>query len=99
MRTANGKARDHDCVDCGKTAYDWSRDHDKDGEDPGDYDPRCRSCHLKYDYTDERRDKISASNKGRATNKSFAGRKHSPETKAKMAEARRRYWAAKKAPD
>jgi len=35
--------------------------------------------------------------KGRPRTKGMTGRKHSPETKRKMAEARKRYWARKKA--
>lgn len=62
VRRARGNASEHQCVDCGCQARDWSlrkgagRPHvggRDDGlmvsGDPVDYDPRCRSCHGKYD--------------------------------------------------
>lgn len=49
VRAARGKASMQDCIDCGKFALDWSHRHDTDPSDPNNYDPRCRSCHNKYD--------------------------------------------------
>lgn len=46
---AKGKASQYNCVDCGKPAYDWSWIHNTDPNDVSNYEPRCRSCHLKYD--------------------------------------------------
>lgn len=48
-----GKAASHVCVDCGKVANDWSHRHETDPVIPENYDPRCRSCHLKYDRVDD----------------------------------------------
>lgn len=44
-----GKASEHDCVDCGEQAHDWSWIHGKYPWSIASYEPRCRSCHLKYD--------------------------------------------------
>lgn len=56
-----GPARDHDCVDCGNPAAEWSYNHtDPDALTcPGRgslysrnvdcYDPRCIPCHRSYD--------------------------------------------------
>ncbi len=53
VHRARGKARDQDCVDCGKQALDWSHKHDSEPTDPQNYEPRCRSCHKKYDGAPE----------------------------------------------
>lgn len=42
----------------------------------------CRSCHLKYDFTQERRDKISISQKGE--NNNFFGKEFTEEMKLKQ---------------
>ena len=60
-----GLASNHPCVDCGATAREWSYRHDdpnelyetreRDGRvvayslNPDAYEPRCRSCHGKFD--------------------------------------------------
>ena len=56
-----GPAATFDCVDCGGPAFDWSFIHEtpqefvRDGKwGPysirlDDYEPRCRSCHKRYD--------------------------------------------------
>lgn len=63
VKRLRGPARTHRCVDCGEWARDWSLRNDavthlgvnKRGDtcrlsaDPMDYEPRCRSCHKKYD--------------------------------------------------
>lgn len=50
--TLRGNAREHDCIDCDKIAYDWSYKHPVGfSDDPLDYEPRCRGCHQKYDRT------------------------------------------------
>lgn len=57
---ARGKASKHECVDCGRQALDWSQTHGTDGTNLHEhFRPRCRSCHKKYDYTDDQRQKIS----------------------------------------
>lgn len=57
-----GPAKGHECVDCGRTAADWSytggAPDERIGSDPYAlryscspefYVPRCRRCHLRYD--------------------------------------------------
>jgi len=59
-----GSPRSHRCVDCGEQADDWTLRHDaavtyegetgrgavcKFSSDPLDYEPRCRTCHRRYD--------------------------------------------------
>lgn len=61
---ARGTARQHECVDCGATASQWSYDHDDPNElvdrqmsknpvaysvDPARYSPRCVPCHKGFD--------------------------------------------------
>lgn len=48
-----GKAKEHKCVNCGKQAYDWARLKGNNGRSIYNFDPMCRSCHVKYD-ADER---------------------------------------------
>lgn len=54
-----GRADQHSCVDCGRKAIDWSQVHGTNGEQDDHYEPRCRSCHRKYDMNDEVRKNIS----------------------------------------
>ena len=50
---------------CGRRALDWAIIHGRAGlELFRDFVPLCRSCHLKYDFTEERRSKISAAAAG-----------------------------------
>lgn len=65
VRMAKGRAAEYPCVDdCGEQAEEWSLNEDSEelliqatGRDAGmkfsmnidDYEPRCRSCHKKYD--------------------------------------------------
>jgi hypothetical protein len=55
-----GPAKAHPCVDCGKPAFSWSYNHQDPDErhsdegqpyslDPGNYDPRCATCHGTHD--------------------------------------------------
>jgi hypothetical protein len=58
---SKGSAAQHDCVDCGATAHDWSYDHLDTVEcvcrrrfilyslNPQRYQPRCRPCHKQHD--------------------------------------------------
>jgi|JI10StandDraft_1071094.scaffolds.fasta_scaffold24942_9 hypothetical protein len=46
-----GRASDNQCTDCDDNAQDWSHRHDTDALDLINYDPRCKSCHRKYDYS------------------------------------------------
>jgi NAD-dependent SIR2 family protein deacetylase len=48
--TMRGKARAQSCVDCGKSAAEWSHRHDTDPLDVENYDPRCHGCHKRYDH-------------------------------------------------
>lgn len=45
-----GRASDQTCVDCKNSAQDWSYIHGTDPMNIENYDPRCKSCHRKYDY-------------------------------------------------
>jgi hypothetical protein len=64
VRAAKGSASGYLCADCGKQAEQWSYIHDSPDErwmpdafgvlrrisgDPANYEPRCRSCHVRYD--------------------------------------------------
>lgn len=63
-----GKATEFACVDCGGPARDWSYNNadpaqlteERDGTpiayslDLDNYDPRCRSCHRKFDKAGDR---------------------------------------------
>lgn len=49
VRTARGSASLLPCEDCGNPAYEWSQRKDTSGDNPEDYDPRCRPCHSAYD--------------------------------------------------
>lgn len=49
MRKVRGRAADHRCLNCDSQARDWAQLHDTTGEDPWDYVPLCRKCHLVYD--------------------------------------------------
>lgn len=57
-----GRADERDCVDCGDEATQWSYGHDDPDERIDDrgfpysddldrYDPRCKSCHTKFDLS------------------------------------------------
>jgi len=75
IRVARGRAAEHDCVDCGKKALDWSQVHGTDGSDlHKHFDPRCRSCHKKYDHTAEISQKMRAASLGKP--KSIAHRRN-----------------------
>lgn len=60
IKSRRGRARHQLCVDCGKQARHWSYNHEDPHErqDPdhgpyslniGNYDPRCVSCHKRFD--------------------------------------------------
>lgn len=53
VRKERGRASSYECVDCGGKAHDWSQRHDVSGDSPSHFDPRCVSCHRKYDMTDD----------------------------------------------
>lgn len=55
-----GRARHHQCIECGNPARQWSYDHIDPDElesptglqysvDPDHYDPRCMTCHRTFD--------------------------------------------------
>jgi len=66
VHALRGKAEEHICVDCGTQARHWSYDHADPAErlcsqlgspyslDPGHYQPRCLSCHTRFDKGLER---------------------------------------------
>lgn len=61
VRRLHGAARNHPCVDCGKSAYHWSYDHSDPDElisrtvhvayslDTNHYQARCVPCHKRFD--------------------------------------------------
>ena len=63
LRCDRGRASEQACVDCGGPAQQWSYDHACSDEltgvirgqmmpyslDPARYQPRCRSCHRRFD--------------------------------------------------
>lgn len=60
LRGERGRASTHQCIDCGKRAAQWSYGHARGpgyrecevgpySVDLTDYDPRCVSCHKKFD--------------------------------------------------
>lgn len=73
---ARGKASNYRCV-CGKPAREWSYQHHLECPDEmtengrpycphvDHYSSRCRSCHINYDMTDEKRANVAAGNVGR----------------------------------
>lgn len=58
-KAERGSARQHPCVDCGNGAEHWSYDYQDQAEmsskfgpystDPMHYQPRCASCHKRFD--------------------------------------------------
>jgi hypothetical protein len=50
VRITRGSADQHACIDCGRQAIHWSQIRGTTGYDPSHYEPRCRSCHNKYDW-------------------------------------------------
>lgn len=61
VRLVRGDAWLYPCVDCNSRGAEWSYVNGTCRNDISNYEPRCNSCHLKYDYTDERRLKLSKS--------------------------------------
>ncbi len=49
VRKIKGKASTYPCVDCGRKASDWSSETEE-YKTIKEFKPRCRSCHIKYDY-------------------------------------------------
>jgi len=44
-----GKSKDSKCIDCGRTAQNWSNKDHKYKRNLEDYEPRCIKCHRQYD--------------------------------------------------
>ena len=63
LRQNFGPAKENKCEHCDRQALDWANKDHKYKRDRKDYIPLCRSCHLKYDYTQERKNKMSKSMK------------------------------------
>lgn len=51
----HGRAKDRKCAKCSNQANDWANVTGNYSDDIKDYLPLCRSCHMKLDYTEERR--------------------------------------------
>lgn len=60
LRKERGPAREHDCASCGKPACQWAYQYTGQvqvcpftgreySDDPSDYSPMCRSCHVTFD--------------------------------------------------
>jgi hypothetical protein len=49
VRQARGPASGYACVDCGEPAQDWSTVDPSSGDVQGRFQPRCRTCHRRYD--------------------------------------------------
>lgn len=76
VRAARGHASGYPCRHCGGSATTWAQVHGTDGESPDDYMPLCWPCHATYDNF--------------MANFAKRPRNHSPETRKKLSEARRR---------
>lgn len=53
VRKARGLARNQVCESCPDKAAEWATIKGRDGMNPEDYMPLCRSCHQKYDFKPE----------------------------------------------
>lgn len=49
VRAARGAAWLHVCEHCGGRAVDWATIHGCGGQQPDDYMPLCKPCHIDYD--------------------------------------------------
>lgn len=49
VRRHKGKASEYKCIDCKKMANQWSNIDGKYKRELDNFQPRCRSCHKKYD--------------------------------------------------
>ena len=55
LHAERGSAQQHPCVDCSGPALEWSQVTGSSGLDVyKDYQPRCRSCHMRYDKQGDR---------------------------------------------
>lgn len=80
--------------DCGKQARDWSHIHGTEVRDVENYVAKCRSCHKKYDFTEEIRQRLIEVNTGHHRPGQFGnqhrlGKPHSQESLAKMSVAKK----------
>ena len=49
VTSARGPASGYQCADCGQPAQDWSTVDPSSGDVQGRFQPRCRTCHRRYD--------------------------------------------------
>ena len=49
VRKEKGSAGEHNCVDCGNRAHEWSNIDSNYRRVLDDYESRCRSCHRRKD--------------------------------------------------
>ena len=94
-----GKPTHCENADCGgkSTSYDWAllKDHEYN-KDPESYAWLCRSCHKKYDMTEETRRKMSKAIMG-ANNPNY-GIKFSNEVRRKMSQSTKGMYSGSKNP-
>jgi hypothetical protein len=90
LRRVRGAASDLTCVDCGRTADEWSyrggcpdeltEVRERDGRamlytlDLSMYDPRCKSCHVKRDGPESHPCAVAACPRGTARRLDYCGR-------------------------
>jgi hypothetical protein len=49
VKKARGPASGYPCADCGQPAQDWSTVNPSSGDVRDRFQPRCRTCHRRYD--------------------------------------------------
>jgi hypothetical protein len=49
VNRVRGPASQYACVDCGQSAQDWSTVNPSSADVRGRFQPRCRTCHRRYD--------------------------------------------------
>lgn len=90
-RISRGDAPNYPCIECGgsrNVEWSWSWKTKPDQLSPDSYDPRCHSCHFKYDFGERPRYSITEETRRRMSD-SKLGKRPSPETRAKMSAAKK----------
>lgn len=99
---AKGKAKEHKCIECGRSAQEWAQIHGTTGDHIDDYQPMCCSCHQKYDnhWNEITKKKVGKSAKERWADADYKIKTGAAISKSKMGhevskEARQKIGAAK----